>query len=290
MVGSISNPVDTATIVSVPAGLKGSAWFGFGPSGYEPSSQIVPGKAYWVRSNGAGKFVFANPLANPARTQSSGAGVLEGLNTLTVSSTRGSQKLYFGMDANKDVPADMYAMPPAPPVGAFDARFETADGGSMVQTRNGQSASEFTVKVQSDAYPLVLSWDVNDRVYEATAGSWKQVLRGTGTSRIANNEVEKIVLRLVSAGELPRQFELSQNYPNPFNPSTVIRYDIPTNAIVKISIYDMLGREVATLVNGNQMAGHYNVTFNAKNLPSGVYLYSLHAGDRTFVQKMLLLK
>jgi plastocyanin len=94
----------------------------------------------------------------------------------------------------------------------------------------------------------------------------------------------------VTNSRIPEMFALEQNYPNPFNPSTVIRYDIPTNAIVKISIYDMLGREVATLVNGNQMAGHYNVTFNAKNLPSGVYLYSLHAGDRTFVQKMLLLK
>jgi hypothetical protein len=92
------------------------------------------------------------------------------------------------------------------------------------------------------------------------------------------------------AGVLPVEFTLFQNCPNPFNPSTVIRHDIPKNAFVNVSVYDILGREVATLVKGNQMAGQYSVTFNATNLPSGVYFYSLHAGDQSFVQKMMLLK
>jgi len=89
---------------------------------------------------------------------------------------------------------------------------------------------------------------------------------------------------------IPTELNLSQNYPNPFNPSTTIRYDIPQLAYVKLAVYDILGREVASLVSESQNAGHYNVVFNAGNLPSGVYFYSLQAGDKGFVKKLLLVK
>ncbi len=90
----------------------------------------------------------------------------------------------------------------------------------------------------------------------------------------------------------PEKFELSQNYPNPFNPSTTIEYSIPKNSVqnVQLKIYDVLGREVATLVNGKQEAGRYKVKFNANNLPSGIYFYTLRAGDFVATKKMILLK
>ena len=96
----------------------------------------------------------------------------------------------------------------------------------------------------------------------------------------------------------PSKFELSQNYPNPFNPSTTIKYSIPavgdanfaspTN--VRLTVYDALGREVATLVNQKQAPGNYSVQFNANNLPSGIYFYTLRAGDFTATKKMILMK
>lgn len=90
------------------------------------------------------------------------------------------------------------------------------------------------------------------------------------------------------------EFELSDNYPNPFNPSTQIRYSIPHSAMVSLKVYDMIGRQVASLVDGYQEAGKYTVTFNTKekalNLSSGVYFYRLEAGSFMSVNKMLLLK
>ncbi|MGD0591693.1 MAG: T9SS type A sorting domain-containing protein [Bacteroidota bacterium] len=88
----------------------------------------------------------------------------------------------------------------------------------------------------------------------------------------------------------PASFILAQNYPNPFNPSTTIKFQIPSKGFVTLKIYDIIGREVATLVNGFQEAGNYTVQWSAANLSSGVYWYRLTAG--TFVQtnKMLLLK
>jgi hypothetical protein len=90
--------------------------------------------------------------------------------------------------------------------------------------------------------------------------------------------------------DLPRDFALQQNYPNPFNPSTVIVYELPTVSDVVLTVYDMLGREIATLVRQRQAAGRYRATFNAQNLSSGVYLYRLQAGSFVQTKKMMLLK
>lgn len=85
-------------------------------------------------------------------------------------------------------------------------------------------------------------------------------------------------------------FELSQNYPNPFNPVTNIKYSIANNSNVKLVVFDMLGREVATLVNGAQNAGSYEVAFDASNLSSGIYVYTLTSGNFTSSKKLTLLK
>lgn len=85
-------------------------------------------------------------------------------------------------------------------------------------------------------------------------------------------------------------YELSSNYPNPFNPSTVINYQLPEAGNVELKIYDVLGREVAVLVNGFKNAGHYSIRFDGKNFAAGVYIYRLKAGSFTSSRKMLLLK
>jgi photosystem II stability/assembly factor-like uncharacterized protein len=88
----------------------------------------------------------------------------------------------------------------------------------------------------------------------------------------------------------PDGFRLSQNYPNPFNPSTTIKYQIPKTGFVTLKIYDILGKEVATLVNGNKIAGSYEVNFNASKLVSGIYIYRLQSGQFSEVKKLMLLK
>ena len=89
---------------------------------------------------------------------------------------------------------------------------------------------------------------------------------------------------------MPVSFSLEQNYPNPFNPSTTIRYSLPHSAYVKLFVYDILGRQVAALVDKKQDAGVYETLFNASLLPSGVYFYRLEIGTFTQTKKMIILK
>ena len=86
------------------------------------------------------------------------------------------------------------------------------------------------------------------------------------------------------------EYALEQNSPNPFNPTTIIKYSIPKTSLIKLTIFDLLGREIHILVNEEKSAGDYEIEFNASNLPSGVYFYRLQAGDFTETKKMLLLK
>jgi hypothetical protein len=90
--------------------------------------------------------------------------------------------------------------------------------------------------------------------------------------------------------DVPTEFVLAQNYPNPFNPSTSIRFNVPKLSHVKMVIYDVVGREVATLVNEMKQPGSYEAVFNAENFASGVYFYRFEAGDFTDVKKMVLIK
>ena len=102
------------------------------------------------------------------------------------------------------------------------------------------------------------------------------------------NEVS--VTSVNDKGSIIKTFELKQNYPNPFNPTTVINYTIPEAGLVSLKVYDVLGNEVADLVNQKQASGEYRVSFNASRLASGIYFYRLQAGKYTQVRKMMLLK
>ncbi|MEO8511964.1 MAG: T9SS type A sorting domain-containing protein [Ignavibacteria bacterium] len=113
---------------------------------------------------------------------------------------------------------------------------------------------------------------------------------GSGPVNVYYNS-EQLITAVEPIGNiLPDKFELSQNYPNPFNPSTKINFSIPKTGMVKLVVYDMLGKQVSELLNGNYNAGSYKVDFNASVLSSGVYFYKIEAEGFTDVKKMMLVK
>jgi plastocyanin len=102
-----------------------------------------------------------------------------------------------------------------------------------------------------------------------------------------------IVTPAVNVGEdenIIKEFKLDQNYPNPFNPSTNIKFQIPSSGFVSLKVYDLLGREVSTLISEYKSSGNYEIEFNASKLTTGFYVYQLKSGSFVQTKKMLLLK
>ncbi|MFZ4619525.1 MAG: T9SS type A sorting domain-containing protein [Bacteroidota bacterium] len=122
-----------------------------------------------------------------------------------------------------------------------------------------------------------------------------QIVSGSAQLLSVRNIFDGLIsLTPLSAGEtadpLPKSYALSQNYPNPFNPVTRIQYRIPTEGRVVIKVFDLLGREVRTLIDDDKIAGTYEVDFDARNCSSGMYLYTIRSGEFSASRKMILLK
>jgi hypothetical protein len=150
--------------------------------------------------------------------------------------------------------------------------------GMFLSTNNGTSWSDVSTGLTNNYIQSLTVFGSN--LFAGTWGSgvWKRPISEMITS-----------VKIIS-GEIPNSFNLRQNFPNPFNPSTSIKYDLPKNSFVKLIVFDELGREVKTLVNENQTAGTYEITFNGLLLPSGVYMYRLTTESFTQTKKMLLIK
>jgi len=164
--------------------------------------------------------------------------------------------------------------------GSYIITSQTNLGGNQMQPGTAYTTDDGVTWTQVSNLPcgpaVFSDWNtgwcgsVNDSVYK-----WVSDILVTSV-----NEVDGVV----------DNFILEQNYPNPFNPSTTIRYSVPTTEFVTLKVYDVLGNEVATLVNEEKPAGSYEVNFNAAKLSSGIYFYSLQVGSYTQTKKLILMK
>ena len=126
-------------------------------------------------------------------------------------------------------------------------------------------------------------------VSEVVVGITKGSAFAIGSGFLVDSLVGRITTKVIDLGTMPSAYALMQNFPNPFNPTTTIRYDLPRATKVSLKVYDVLGREVATLAHDHLNAGHYQVQWNA-NVASGIYFYRLQTEEFVETKKMILLK
>ena len=166
--------------------------------------------------------------------------------------------------------------------------FTTAGGvpTNRIATWNGTTWSALGTGMNASAYALAVSGT------DLYAGGGFTTAGGVNVNYIAKYScgVPTSVSEDRTDNVLPQRFELKQNYPNPFNPTTQIAYELPSEEFVSLRVYNSLGQEVAVLVDGQRSAGAYAVTFQAADLPSGMYFYRLIAGEFRQTRKLLLLR
>ncbi|MFZ1292385.1 MAG: T9SS type A sorting domain-containing protein, partial [Melioribacteraceae bacterium] len=157
----------------------------------------------------------------------------------------------------------------------------TTDGGLDPRPESGSAALSGSKTIEDD-------WFVSTSYVGAFGGNnW--LLGWTTLSELGYSE-KLTDIKEEYNNRIPNNFELSQNYPNPFNPSTKISFSLPKTSEVKLAIYNILGQEVATLINGTRNVGTYEINWDASNLASGTYIYRLQAGTNVFTNKMILMK
>jgi len=291
MVGALSETVPVSAVTTSPGGIISSLFYGYG-SGYTKADSLIPGRAYWVQTDQDGDIYLnvapaAAPKALPAVPRTID------LNRLLVTdASGGSQSLTFGFDA--DGPA-LTNLPPRPPRGGFDARFSddrsyaaiSAPGRRTTDVRLLLSSPERYVTVT----PVLNTGDGEKYALVAGDGTRYEIADGSPVKVPLDGKAAATVLLLVpgDAG-VPSEYELDQNFPNPFNPLTTIEFALPEEAMVSIRLFNILGNEVATLVEKRYGAGKHSVEFDAGELASGVYIYTMRAGTFGMTRKMMLLR
>jgi hypothetical protein len=298
LIGTPSGPVPKATIYTSGGGSVISNYFTY-DGGYYNANILFPGHGYWVKMGGAGTLTLCGglPFEEPKMSPQSDQNML---NKITISASRSqTQMLYIGEESLVKEPLDMYELPPAMP--EFDARFAS---GRMVETYPAHPDAnvqyEYPIRITSGK-PVTIQWNIvsgaEGKLALSAGGKKLARLEGTGKIALKYEDMKDVKLTLGDGVDLPKVFGLSQNYPNPFNPSTEIRYQIAAASHVVLKVYDLLGREVVTLVNETEDVGYKSVRWNAETIASGMYIYKLTAtstSDRTKsfveVKKMMLVR
>ncbi len=160
-------------------------------------------------------------------------------------------------------------------------------------TGTGMITTDIIFDAKGNLYGLVGSGTQQNKLIKIdTSNAVGTVVGSLGISSVLSLALyaDTVALSVNEITNLPNRFSLKQNYPNPFNPKTKIKYEIAKSGFVNLKVFDVLGREIKTLVNENQNAGYYEIDFDANNLNSGIYFYKLTTNNFSEMKKMILVK
>ena len=236
---------------------------------------------YNVIAGGVGSFIWHNRgVTNPA-------GAFDGVR---VGHGTTSAEAWTDLNAEVIVPVELTSFTAATSNNSVSLKWATA-------TETNNSGFEVERKSSSTGWQKIAFVQGNGTTTQPKSYSYsdRNLADGKYSYRLKQIDLDgtfdysKVVEVNINSNTV-NQFELAQNYPNPFNPTTAIKFNLPEGGNVKLSVYNLLGQEVATLVNGFKEAGSHTVNFDASNLMSGIYLYKIQANGFVQTRKMTLLK
>lgn len=303
IVGSISEDVPISTNVCLfPGPNSFTSSFFIYQNGYQLTDTIKSGMGHWIKvAMDGGLLVNIDPIQCDSESPESIEE--EYMDQFIVTDANGKQQYLYvaNLDLNPSLGGMDLTMPPPLPEVGFDARFLEGEYIKPVSPDSG--VVELVINIEAQSFPVTVSWELNPEngiEYSIINGgigkkSGSERINRTGSTAIQLSSNGKFRLNAQAKGNivhenLPTVYSLSQNYPNPFNPSTQIKYSVVEDGLVTLKVYDVLGSEVAVLVNEEKMAGDYTINFEASKLSSGVFFYTISAGDFHQSKKMILLK
>ncbi|MHB8579959.1 MAG: T9SS type A sorting domain-containing protein [Ignavibacteriaceae bacterium] len=296
------NGVDSALVITGDLELDGGGFqspgslrFGLfnnaNPGSVKVISDTVGGvvfdSTHWVGSNATESgylFIPTSGTNNPPVW-----GVTQGTWGSVINGTWDSTNAGYSLGNDPTIPANAVGA-----AGNYSFSISVAPAG------NGTQEIAYQLKKSDNSYMIKGAAIDNHNILPTTTFNGIVFALGAGNTttalKLANVQVTLGKPNIITGvaknpdASLPTAYSLSQNYPNPFNPTTTIDFALPKSGNVKLGVYDILGREITMLVNGNLTAGNHSVNFNALNLASGIYFYKLQAGNFVSVKKLVLLK
>ncbi len=289
------------------------------PTGLTVSGTSITDSSLTLTWNNTGSLyrILKNTTGN-ATNSSDGSVIYEGTSTsLTVKGLNPNTTYYFTIYARSSDATPVFS---ASSLSVSATTLDAATPVELVSFNYTVIGENIRLNWETKTETNNFGWEIektplNPPVNGGTKGGWKNIgfVAGKGTttekqaytfsSRITNHASRELFRlkqidhdgnfafsNILSVNLTPDSYNLSQNYPNPFNPKTTISYQLTANSFVSLVVYDLLGKEVRTLVNKNSEAGNYSVDFDATDLPSGIYFYKLTAGNFSEMKKMMVVK
>ncbi len=277
MIGVYECPVAVVDIQTVPPNCLNLPAYGYN-NGYQIVDTLYPGYGYYVKGS-CSEVIF--PPCGIYSYKKVVKFIDDDWGRITITDAAGISYTLYAVKGEVDL--SQYELPPAPPAGMFDIRFNS---GRIAEDIN---SSVKTIDMSGVTYPLTVRVEGMDiRLMDETGKAINVNLKAGEDIVISDASVMKL---MVSGELIPAQYSLEQNYPNPFNPSTVIEFSLPEDVSnVKLSIYNALGEKVAELVNTSLTAGKYQYNWNAQDVATGMYIYELRTDKFVSVKKMVLMK
>ncbi|MFI5252377.1 MAG: SBBP repeat-containing protein [Bacteroidota bacterium] len=298
LIGSLSTPIAVEDVHPDSTDLILSNFYSYLPtSGYRIADSILPGAGYWMKTARAGTLTLIQAgFSGKGKSEIARSEHKPTMHQLLIRDAEGREGvLYFTDQVLSNQQIARFELPPSAPAGAFDVRFED---GYMMESFASLPANGVGIKLTSIKFPAAISWKDSfaDNIF-LTIDKRKCLMLHPDSIMIYSADGLRVIPQTQAASTVIRDFSLLQNYPNPFNPTTLIQYQLPNESYVRLSLYNILGQEVQTLVNKVEQPGAKSIQLDGSNLSSGIYFYRLDAtsvGDPTKrfnqTRKMLLIK
>ncbi len=292
IVSGISEETDFSEISDPDQIVVPGSLYGFDGT-YVNSLSLKPGKGYWINAFSEGNITITSG-GTSGKVRSTFSYHTQEANVLNIN----NRKLYFGVSIPENESV-YYQLPPKPPIGAFDIRFDTHS-----KIANGLGY----IEVQNNEENLTISAEFN--IPEDPQSNWI-IITSAGMEYILTENIpfelkgQITGLTLKKVRKMPTQYSLSQNFPNPFNPATTLDFEIPEQGEVSLIVYDLLGKEIRNLILNKLTAGFHSVQWNGTDnygnlISAGCYFYQLKVSspfsgpqpEYQYIQtrKMVLLK